>query len=1198
MNVTCGASVSCAGLDEAYFVELLGECTGLVASHDGQECVYTEQIQDMATGATWASFSVTQALVAECTSSNGVMCDLDDNAQCPDGCTSTSNNANVMTEGSAKGKLENSAQFSAIKVDSRPDIANSRPRNLPFCPIAHPEPFPPFLLMPTGAYRTCNGAQDHPDSGESSLDCGTILATGGATPAVSEALKDALIPPADVAHAASVLLASTDITTLLGSAFGGGGGGGGFGLIDPAALLSSDGQSEVMPQLSDAVSGISLATTAIPSSQLFLDNAFFMGGAPGGSQDGGANRRRLSHGEEGSLNNGGGMMAMSAHCPTLVAEATDAIAVQVCGTSSSSTPAETCEVDPCTGYIQGTAGVPSTSCPSGCTLAGDGSTETCTATVTDCSTGYVPGDALTPSSTCPDGCIFAAASCPGLAGVGAPFESFNLAQLTGLMEGFITEGQLVPGLPLSCVNATVATHASADSIDATLIAGYFSDSLDAPNDDIREYAGGFDFRGSSASKFEVDVLFNDTNQARRGGGPPVLVRINAPMNMATGAFLTERTKNMGSQYEAKLRSLRMMPQPERSLNLDFSSLLGPLFYVWLIQLLFPVGLGVVVYEKEMRLRMMMKLMGLTDSVYWMVTYLYNLVTYCLFMIMLYVAGNLIGLAFFQLNSTSLQFLFYFIYGNTQIAFTMLVSTCFATSKTATVGSYLWVFLSGLTANVLLPFFVQSTVVPEGLVFCLELIPAFSLYRGLYELAQYAFEGVYKESPGMLWENLSDEENGMARVLLVLALECPIFIGLSLYLDKVLDSGTGVRLPWDFCLKSATARGEPAASANSDKGGAALSGQNADAVIDAAGLVKTYPAHDGGPPKTAVSGIDMTVHRGSCYGLLGQNGAGKTTTIMMLCGFQEPTDGAATVGGFSILTEMPMIYKVMGVCPQHNLLWETLTAIEHIYFYATLKGIAAEELQEVSMAALEAVSLDKVASKPCGQFSGGMKRRLSVAISLIGSPTVVFMDEPSTGLDPASRKQLWRAIRLAKKRGSCGIVLTTHSMQEAEELCDELGIIKNGKIVASGTPISLVRAYGNYLEVHMNLPPGRHSDAEALLRGLSPSLEVKSGLGGTVKYELSGAETTVQEVFATVTEHRVELEIEDWGVHNSSLEDVFVKLYGDDEVHVDPGEVRLRDKPDDVDLESRKLSAGEVSGDATGRAAEPPGTPEESEPVSA
>ena len=664
------------------------------------------------------------------------------------------------------------------------------------------------------------------------------------------------------------------------------------------------------------------------------------------------------------------------------------------------------------------------------------------------------------------------------------------------------------------------------------------------------------------------------------------------MNVAANAFLAERTKGPsfgGVQYEAKLRSLRMMPQPERSLNLDFSSLLGPLFYVWLIQLLFPIGLGVVVYEKEQRLRMMMKLMGLTDSVYWLVTYMYNLVVYCLFMIMLYVAGNLIGLAFFTLNSAPLQFLFYFIYGNTQIAFTILVSTCFSTTKTATVGSYLWVFLSGLTANVLLPFFVQSTVVPSGLVLCLELIPAFSLYRGLYELAQYAFEGAYKESDGMLWENLSDEANGLSTVMWILILEWPIFMGLSLYLDKVLDSGTGVRLPWDFCLK-----GKPdtagAAMVNSDNGGAALTAERGDAVIDAVGLVKTYPAHDGGPPKTAVSGIDMTVRRGECYGLLGQNGAGKTTTIMMLCGFQEPTDGEATVGGYSILMEMPEIYKVMGVCPQHNLLWETLTAIEHIYFYATLKGVSSADLQTVSMAALEAVSLDKVADKPCGQFSGGMKRRLSVAISLIGSPTVVFMDEPSTGLDPASRKQLWRAVHRAKQGGGCGIVLTTHSMQEAEELCDELGIIKNGKIVAAGTPIQLVQAYGNYLECHLHLPPARHADAAALLRGLSPSLKIGSGLGGTVKYELSGDETTVQEVFATVTKHCEALEIDDWGVQNSSLEDVFVKLYADT-TPTDPDQVIIRDSMDDVEKESS--SAGNNGLQApTDQEAEPPGTPDQ------
>ena len=186
-----------------------------------------------------------------------------------------------------------------------------------------------------------------------------------------------------------------------------------------------------------------------------------------------------------------------------------------------------------------------------------------------------------------------------------------------------------------------------------------------------------------------------------------------------------------------------------------------------------------------------------------------------------------------------------------------------------------------------------------------------------------------------------------------------------------------------------------------------------------------------PPRDHAFGDALRLRDGLCAG---QNGAGKTTTIMMLCGFTELSDGEAVVAGFDVRTDMQRIYECMGVCPQHNLLWETLTALEHVRFYATLKGVPKASVQSAAMEALQAVSLASVAGKRAGEFSGGMKRRLSVAISLIGDPTVVFMDEPSTGLDPASRKQLWRTVHAAKSRGGCGIILTTHSMQEAEELC--------------------------------------------------------------------------------------------------------------------------------------------------------------------
>ena len=410
---------------------------------------------------------------------------------------------------------------------------------------------------------------------------------------------------------------------------------------------------------------------------------------------------------------------------------------------------------------------------------------------------------------------------------------------------------------------------------------------------------------------------------------------------------------------------------------------------------------------------------------------------------------------------------------------------------------------------------------------MELIPAFSLYRGLYEFAQYAFEGAYRESHGMRWEDLSDEENGLGTAMLIMAIEWPLFLLAAFYLDQVLDAGTGVRQPWNFCLQKESVRaeslvgsgGEEKRKANSSANGAALNGGTPqDVVIEAVGLTKVWPAADGNPAKMAVDNVSLTLRKRECFGLLGQNGAGKTTTIMMLCGFTEPSDGEATVAGFDIRTEMKQIYKNMGVCPQENLLWETLTAMEHVKFYATLKQVPVADLPAVCKGALEAVNLWRVADKKSGEFSGGMKRRLSVAISLIGSPAVVFMDEPSTGLDPASRKQLWRTVHTAKAKGGSGIVLTTHSMQEAEELCDRLCIVRNGKMVVDGTPLSLTTAYGDYLSVMLALPPAQLAGATALLSNLSPSMSIKEGLGGVQKFELSGKETTVQVRTHTTPSH--------------------------------------------------------------------------------
>lgn len=163
------------------------------------------------------------------------------------------------------------------------------------------------------------------------------------------------------------------------------------------------------------------------------------------------------------------------------------------------------------------------------------------------------------------------------------------------------------------------------------------------------------------------------------------------------------------------------------------------------------------------------------------------------------------------------------------------------------------------------------------------------------------------------------------------------------------------------------------------------------------LRKVFPTTEGNPPKVAVNNLTLAIKKGEVFGLLGPNGAGKTTTINMLIGFLSPTEGRAIIEGLSIEDDMLDIYKMMGVCPQHDLLWSTLSGYEHLLFYGRLKGLNDEELKNAAIKALKSVNLydRNVGYKLVKKYSGGMKRRLSVAISLIGNPKVVYLDEPST-----------------------------------------------------------------------------------------------------------------------------------------------------------------------------------------------------------
>ncbi len=209
---------------------------------------------------------------------------------------------------------------------------------------------------------------------------------------------------------------------------------------------------------------------------------------------------------------------------------------------------------------------------------------------------------------------------------------------------------------------------------------------------------------------------------------------------------------------------------------------------------------------------------------------------------------------------------------------------------------------------------------------------------------------------------------------------------------------------------------------------------------------------------ALQGLTLHIEEGELFGLLGPNGAGKSTTINILCGLLEPPAGTVRVGGHALPREARLVKEMIGVCPQDFSIFPYLTGRENVLLFGDLAGVPRGELRERAAALLDRLGLNGEADRKVKGYSGGMKRRISLATALIGDPEIAFLDEPTTGLDPQSRHAVWEFIRDLQERHRT-VVLTTHYMEEAEELCDRIAIIDHGKLIALGTPEELRTKHG-------------------------------------------------------------------------------------------------------------------------------------------
>lgn len=305
------------------------------------------------------------------------------------------------------------------------------------------------------------------------------------------------------------------------------------------------------------------------------------------------------------------------------------------------------------------------------------------------------------------------------------------------------------------------------------------------------------------------------------------------------------------------------------------------------------------------------------------------------------------------------------------------------------------------------------------------------------------------------------------------------------------------------------------------------------IIDVRSLTKRYGTF------TAVDGLDLQVQEGEIFGILGPNGAGKTTTLEMIEGLRVPDGGSISVDGIDAVRDSDRVRKIIGVQLQTTSLFEYLTASELIELFCGLYDVESSSDRIASL--LQSVNLEEKAKAQVSALSGGQRQRLSITLALVNNPRVVFLDEPTTGLDPVARRDLWHVIRDVRARGTT-VVLTTHYMEEAEVLCDRVAVMDRGKVIACDTPGALIAALGIEAVVKAKFDGGSLAiaDLEALpdvasariiddrielnTRNVQASLVGLLGLverGGVSLTELTSQQSTLEDVFLGLTGRTIE-----------------------------------------------------------------------------
>ena len=374
---------------------------------------------------------------------------------------------------------------------------------------------------------------------------------------------------------------------------------------------------------------------------------------------------------------------------------------------------------------------------------------------------------------------------------------------------------------------------------------------------------------------------------------------------------------------------------------------------------------------------------------------------------------------------------------------------------------------------IMPFFLTSFILTdanETVHSLLGLIPGYAIFRGLAVLESEAAEGtpylssgdIFDTNRSLVWVYVMLLIDGVLYWVFVVAIdfgEAPY----KRFMDRMkrMQVKSGKENDEAVQMASGSAFGGSGKVLHREPDERVLTEEEAikggeSKTLTINGIEKKFIMNNGGI-NHAVKGVFLGVNDGEIFGLLGMNGAGKTTLMNAIQGKHVPTSGDCLIDNTSCVNDIDNARKKFGICPQHDILWDEVTPREHLHSFALIRGVERAKIPNLCSALLDRLDVIKKADAPSKTLSGGQKRKLSIAMAVIGNPRCVFLDEPTTGLDPNTRRFVWDYILELKKDRA--VVLTTHSMEEADALCARIGIMVNGKLKTLGTPQQLKAQYG-------------------------------------------------------------------------------------------------------------------------------------------